>query len=132
MARNYIELVLIVVFIMMSQQIVSGNEETSGEDIIKMRKHEFSALCPYTDTCYTNASAKEENLDFGIKCCDACKCDHQCGLNCCPDMSVYFKNTEDLFKSKQILKMKTAATWCLTFQKERTDTPGYLKYVIEI
>ncbi|XP_060583357.1 uncharacterized protein LOC132739620 [Ruditapes philippinarum] len=62
---------------------------------------EFSKLCPYTDTCYTNVSSQEELMFLGMNgCCDACRCDPQCGLDCCPDM--YLKNKKDLSKTKEV------------------------------
>jgi hypothetical protein len=90
-----------LVFIINFQQSVSSNKEVSDEDIIKIRMHEFSKLCPYTDTCYTNVSSQEELMFLGMNgCCDACRCDPQCGLDCCPDM--YLKNKKDLSKTKEV------------------------------
>lgn len=103
MAWTIIKLVYAPIWLIYFQQITSGNNETIDNEIIERRMQEFFELCPFTSTCYTNATFTRDNYTSEMMpCCDPCRCDSRCGTQCCPDMHVGLKSEEELFEAKTI------------------------------
>ncbi|XP_045187248.2 uncharacterized protein LOC123545052 [Mercenaria mercenaria] len=103
MKMSSLKILFTFVFMINGQLNTSGDNNVSGNNIIKRRTKEYLELCPYTDTCYTNVS-KPDEIIFGmaLPCCNPCRCDIDCGRNCCPDISVDFENEEKIYEAKEI------------------------------
>lgn len=83
------------------QQILSGNINILGDDVLHRRLEDYLKYCPYTTTCDTNTT----QLYFDqVPCCMNCKCDTECGLNCCPERSVRLESEEDMYNAKELIQ----------------------------
>ncbi|XP_045165325.2 uncharacterized protein LOC123529170 [Mercenaria mercenaria] len=99
------------------QKCITGNVNTSHDDVIRRRIEQFIERCPETSTCSQYAKGLPEGAHrlYNHKpCCQACSCSDDCGFNCCPDRSGKLETEEALYNASRIVR-------CIDSQHRRYD-----------
>ncbi|KAH3748537.1 hypothetical protein DPMN_182983 [Dreissena polymorpha] len=80
----------------------NGRYPDENNSLITTLVEDFGRLCPFTDQCYRTANAST-NRTFHwneIPCCRTCRCEQECGNECCPDYLVASFSEPELFRMK--------------------------------